>query len=140
MNSDETRPVNLGNPDEHSIADFAARIIALVDPSARVEHLPATQDDPQQRKPDIAKAKRLLGWEPRTKLDEGLFHAVRYFRRELGLAPVADDASSAAAASAAGAFASKDVPPIFVANAVNAALTDAERGVGIAAPPVRVTK
>ena len=88
MNSNERMPVNLGNPDEHSIADFATRIIALVDPAARVEHLPATQDDPQQRKPDISKAKRVLGWEPRTKLDEGLFHAVRYFRRELGLAGV----------------------------------------------------
>ena len=145
MHSDESMPVNLGNPDEHAIADFASRIIALVDPAARVEHLPATQDDPQQRKPDISKAKRVLGWEPRTKLDEGLFHAVKYFRRELGLAgaPGTDEeggggggggsggGSEASAAAAAAAYASKDSPPIYVASAVNAALTDAERGIDV---------
>ena len=140
MHSDESMPVNLGNPDEHAIADFASRIIALVDPAARVEHLPATQDDPQQRKPDISKAKRVLGWEPRTKLDEGLFHAVKYFRRELGLAgaPGTDEEGGGGggggggeAAAAAAAYASKDLPPIYVASAVNAALTDAERGIDV---------
>jgi UDP-glucuronate decarboxylase len=143
MNSDHSMPVNLGNPDEHTIGDFAARIIALVDPSAKVEHLPATQDDPQQRKPDISKAKRVLGWEPRTKLDEGLFHAVRYFRKELGMVggggAAAEEAEMPPGATGA-AYSSKDTPPIYVANAVNSALTDSERGVDLAVLPTRTTK
>jgi dTDP-glucose 4,6-dehydratase len=83
MLSDEHLPVNLGNPDEISILEFAERIIALTGSSSKVvfKHLPA--DDPKLRRPDLTRAKRILGWLPVVPLDEGLRKTLAYFRQKL---------------------------------------------------------
>ena len=76
----ERYPVNLGNPREMTILEFAERIRALTGTKARIEFRPLPEDDPEQRQPDISKARALLGWEPRVSLDEGLRETVAYFR------------------------------------------------------------
>lgn len=80
--SDEPTPVNLGNPREVTIREFAEVINALTGNQAGVVVMPEsrTQGDPQRRRPDIAKASRVLGWEPRTPLEEGLRHTIAYFQ------------------------------------------------------------
>jgi dTDP-glucose 4,6-dehydratase len=80
MQSDEPYPVNLGNPAEMKILDFAAHILRLTGAASAVEFHPLPQDDPRQRRPDIAKARELLGWEPRVPLEEGLRRTIEYFR------------------------------------------------------------
>jgi dTDP-glucose 4,6-dehydratase len=87
VQSDERYPVNLGNPDEMTILEFAERIRHLTGSKSNVVHEALPQDDPKQRKPNIEKARRLLGWEPRVSLEEGLRHTVEYFRQ--AQAPVA---------------------------------------------------
>jgi nucleoside-diphosphate-sugar epimerase len=73
--------VNLGNPDEHAIIQFARRIIELSGNSnATIVHEPLPPDDPQRRQPDITRAKRLLGWSPEITLDEGLARTLEFFR------------------------------------------------------------
>src|SRR4051812_46233742 len=67
-----TGPINLGNPHELSIADIAKTIIALTGSKSKLVFEPLPEDDPRQRRPDISQAKRLLGWEPKTGLEEGL--------------------------------------------------------------------
>ena len=81
MQSDERYPVNLGNPDEMTILEFVERIRRLTGSKSALVHEPLPQDDPKQRKPDITKAKRLLGWEPRVSLEEGLRETIEYFRK-----------------------------------------------------------
>jgi nucleoside-diphosphate-sugar epimerase len=83
--------INLGNPDEHTVLDFARTIIALAESRSRIDFCPvAVGDDPQRRRPDIAKAERLLGWHPTVSLAEGLSLTLAYFRQELSLpVPVA---------------------------------------------------
>ena len=66
--SEEVRPVNVGNPDEISIADFAEEIIALTGTDQKVIYKPLPVDDPKQRRPDISRAREALGWEPRCLL------------------------------------------------------------------------
>ena len=78
--SKEAYPVNLGNPQELTILEFAERIRALTGSTAPLEFLPLPEDDPRQRQPDITKSRRLLGWEPRVSLEEGLRYTVEYFR------------------------------------------------------------
>jgi dTDP-glucose 4,6-dehydratase len=80
MQSDEPYPVNLGNPAEMKILDVAAHILRLTGAASAVEFHPLPQDDPRQRRPDIAKARELLGWEPRVPLEEGLRRTIEYFR------------------------------------------------------------
>jgi dTDP-glucose 4,6-dehydratase len=82
MQSDEHLPVNIGNPQEITILEFAERIRRSFEntPPTVFEALP--QDDPRQRCPDIAKARRLLGWEPRVSLEEGLRLTLAYFREQ----------------------------------------------------------
>jgi len=80
MRSDERYPVNLGNPEEMTILEFAERIRVLTGSKSRIIHEQLPQDDPKQRKPDISKARRILAWEPRVPLDEGLRQTVQYFR------------------------------------------------------------
>lgn len=76
--------VNLGNPEEHTILEFAARIARIAGMSPRFVFTPAAVgDDPQRRRPDISKASRLLGWTPRVALDDGLARTIDYFRTEL---------------------------------------------------------
>ena len=78
--SDERYPVNLGNPVEMSILEFANRIRALFGNHAGIEYRPLPSDDPKIRRPDISKAKRVLGWEPQVGLDEGLTQTIEYFK------------------------------------------------------------
>lgn len=85
MNSDYDQPVNIGNPDEYSIKDFAIMIKELVGSASKIEHLPRTKDDPSRRKPDITVAKRELGWGPRVGVREGLASTIAYFKKELDM-------------------------------------------------------
>jgi len=80
MTSDERYPVNLGNPIEMTILEFVEHIRSLTGSRSEIVFEPLPQDDPQQRKPDITKARTLLGWEPRVPLDEGLKLTLEYFR------------------------------------------------------------
>jgi dTDP-glucose 4,6-dehydratase len=77
-------PVNLGNPHEMTVLEFAKKIIALTGSSSAIEFHPLPEDDPQVRQPDITKARELLGWEPRVSVDEGLKKTIEYFRERLG--------------------------------------------------------
>jgi dTDP-glucose 4,6-dehydratase len=83
MNSDEHEPVNIGNPQEITILEFAERIRSLLGSDVPVVFKPLPQDDPKQRRPDISKAKRLLGWEPKINLDEGLRLTLEFFRKQV---------------------------------------------------------
>jgi dTDP-glucose 4,6-dehydratase len=80
MGSDERYPVNLGNPCEMTIREFAERIRRLTGSRSELSSEPLPEDDPRQRQPDITKARTLLGWEPRVDLDEGLAKTVEYFQ------------------------------------------------------------
>ncbi len=80
--SDYTGPVNLGNPEEWKIVDFAKHIIELAGSKSKIAYKPLPQDDPKQRRPDITLAKKLLGWEPKVKLDEGLKKTLDYFMKK----------------------------------------------------------
>ncbi len=74
-----TGPVNLGNPEEISMRDLADRLTAMTGSASPIEFLPLPEDDPMQRKPDIALALRVLGWQPKTGLAQGLKPTVGYF-------------------------------------------------------------
>jgi dTDP-glucose 4,6-dehydratase len=83
MLSEERYPVNLGNPSEMTILEFAERIRRMTGSQAEIVFQPLPEDDPKQRRPDIGKARALLGWEPRVPLEEGLRLTVEYFRLAL---------------------------------------------------------
>jgi dTDP-glucose 4,6-dehydratase len=78
--SDYPLPVNIGNPDEISLKEFAEEILALTGNSVKISFMPLPVDDPKQRQPDITKARKLLGWEPKVKRKEGLKLTYDYFR------------------------------------------------------------
>jgi len=80
--SDEHFPTNIGNPAELTIYDFAKRILGYFPDAPGLIHEPLPEDDPKQRCPDISKAKRLLNWEPKVGLEEGLGYTLEFFRRE----------------------------------------------------------
>jgi UDP-glucuronate decarboxylase len=81
MNKDNfTGPVNLGNPDEYTILDFAKKIKELTGTKAKIVFKPLPQDDPMQRRPDIALARERLLWEPKISLNKGLSKTVEYFK------------------------------------------------------------
>jgi dTDP-glucose 4,6-dehydratase len=82
--SAEHLPVNIGNPDEFTILECANEVIAATGSKSRIRHEPLPPDDPKQRRPDITKAKALLGWEPKIGLAEGLQLSLNYFRKVLG--------------------------------------------------------
>ncbi|MDD5284885.1 MAG: SDR family oxidoreductase [Desulfuromonadaceae bacterium] len=77
-------PVNLGNPDENSILEFAEKIITIANSSSRIIFKPLPQDDPKQRQPDISLAGYKLGWKPQVALDAGLGTTTRYFAARIG--------------------------------------------------------
>ena len=87
--SDEHFPTNLGNPSELSIYEFAERIRSYFPNALPIVHEPLPEDDPKQRRPDITKAKRLLGWEPKVSLEEGLKYTLDYFKEEFAKGSVA---------------------------------------------------
>ena len=86
MNSPDvvTGPINLGNPGEFTIAQLADLVIEQTGTIAGIEYFPLPQDDPIRRKPDITRAKEILGWEPKIPLVDGLAHTIEYFRGSLG--------------------------------------------------------
>jgi len=81
--SSEHEPVNIGNPREITILEFAERIRALVGTSAPIIFRPLPQDDPKQRCPDIGKARRIFQWEPEVALEDGLRFTYDYFRQKV---------------------------------------------------------
>lgn len=83
MASNCSLPVNLGNPSEHTIEEFAIIIKELVGGPSKIEQVAAVEDDPQRRKPDITRAQTYLSWEPKVPLPAGLQKTVNYFRKEL---------------------------------------------------------
>ena len=78
--SDYPLPVNIGNPDEISLKDFAEEVLKLTGKSVRITYKPLPADDPKQRQPDITKAKEILGWEPTVHRKEGLLRTYAYFK------------------------------------------------------------
>ncbi len=83
LRSNVTEPVNVGNPSEMSIKKFAEKVIELTKTESSIVYKPLPEDDPKQRKPDIQKAKKLLEWEPKVSLEEGLEKIIDYFRSDL---------------------------------------------------------
>ncbi|HZQ92267.1 MAG TPA: UDP-glucuronic acid decarboxylase family protein [Terriglobales bacterium] len=78
--SNEHLPTNIGNPTEFTILECARRVLALVGSKSQIRYAPLPPDDPKQRRPDISKARKLLGWEPKVQLEEGLKLSLDYFR------------------------------------------------------------
>jgi dTDP-glucose 4,6-dehydratase len=76
-------PVNLGNPVEMTVSDIAQVILRLTGSSSRIEHQPLPVDDPKVRRPDIARAQKLLGWTPQVSLEQGLRNTIKYLREGL---------------------------------------------------------
>lgn len=83
LKSDEVEPVNIGNPEEVTILEFAKEVVELVGSSSRIVFEPLPKDDPKVRQPDISKARRVLGWEPRVGRREGLERTLAYFKDRL---------------------------------------------------------
>lgn len=86
MNSDELRPVNLGNPVEYSITEWATIIRDKINPAVPIEYTEAATDDPKKRKPDITRARTVLGWSPVVPAVDGVDTTIEYFKQVLGLA------------------------------------------------------
>lgn len=83
LESAEHYPVNIGNPHEMTVLQFAKKILELTGSKSEIAYRPLPQDDPQVRQPDITKARNLLNWEPKVDLDEGLIKTIDYFRGRL---------------------------------------------------------
>ena len=81
--SNEVLPVNIGNPTEFTILEFAQRVLEVTGSSSKIGYEPIPKDDPKQRKPDITKARTLLDWEPKIDLQAGLRLSLDYFRQEV---------------------------------------------------------
>ena len=84
LNSDVVTPVNIGNPSELTMLQLAEKIIELVGSSSKIAFKPLPEDDPKKRLPDIGKARRELGWEPKVNPDEGLKRTVEWFKKDMG--------------------------------------------------------
>ena len=84
MLSPENDPVNIGNPVEMTIKQIAETIIRMTGSSSQIVYRPLPTDDPKQRRPDITRARTLLGWEPKVQLEEGLIKTIEYFRTKVG--------------------------------------------------------
>jgi dTDP-glucose 4,6-dehydratase len=83
MMSNYALPVNIGNPAEMTVLEFAKEIIRATGSRSQISFKPLPQDDPRQRRPDITKAKKLLKWEPKVKLAAGLTKTIEYFRKKV---------------------------------------------------------
>lgn len=81
--SSEQEPTNVGNPGEFTILECAREVLRVTNSKSGIKHLPLPQDDPKQRRPDITKAHKLLGWEPKIDLPSGLRLSLDYFRAEV---------------------------------------------------------
>ncbi len=80
LENGDHNPVNLGNPNEFTITEFARNIISMTGSKSGIVHKPLPEDDPKIRKPDISRAKELLGWQPVVTLQEGLSRTIEYFK------------------------------------------------------------
>ena len=85
MDTDDkiTGPINIGNPEEFTIHQLAETVVRMTGSKSKIVYHPLPSDDPLQRKPDISKARQLLGWEPKIKLEEVLMKTIEYFRNLL---------------------------------------------------------
>ena len=83
--SDFHEPVNIGNPREMTIKEFADEIIRITGTKSGIEYRPLPEDDPKVRQPDITRAKKILGWQPRIDFDEGIRETIEYFRQHIEL-------------------------------------------------------
>src|SRR5436853_7355314 len=83
MLSSENDPVNIGNPHEMTIKEIAETIIRMTGSTSKIVYRPLPTDDPKQRRPDITRARTLLGWEPKVQLEEGLVRTIEYFRTKV---------------------------------------------------------
>ena len=81
--SEQSGPINVGNPIERTMLQFAEEILKATGSQSEITYSPATADDPKQRRPDITKARTLLGWEPRVALEDGLKETIAYFKTKL---------------------------------------------------------
>ncbi len=81
--SEETNPVNIGNPEEITLLQFAEEVIEITGASSKIVFKPLPEDDPKVRQPDITKARSILGWEPRVKRRDGLLQTLQYFEKVL---------------------------------------------------------
>jgi dTDP-glucose 4,6-dehydratase len=81
--SDEHMPVNIGNPNEFTILECAKLVLKMTGSKSQIRYLPLPQDDPKQRRPDITKARQLLGWEPKIDLENGLRLSLEFFKKAL---------------------------------------------------------
>jgi dTDP-glucose 4,6-dehydratase len=84
--SNESLPVNIGNPSEITIKEFAERVIELTGSKSKMIYLDLPEDDPKVRQPDITKARELLGWEPQIDLASGLARTLSFFQERVGTA------------------------------------------------------
>ena len=91
MNSDQSGPINIGNPEELSIKELADKVIELVSPKPVIINLPLPEDDPLQRKPVTTLAKNYLDWEPKVDLEQGLKTTITYFKNTLAAKKILDD-------------------------------------------------
>ncbi|EYU28872.1 hypothetical protein MIMGU_mgv1a013516mg [Erythranthe guttata] len=85
MEGDNTGPINIGNPGEFTMSELAETVKEMINPEVKIISVENTPDDPRQRKPDITKAKELLGWEPKVKLQQGIPLMEEDFRKRLGI-------------------------------------------------------
>ena len=83
LQADHHLPVNIGNPHEMTVLEFGQKIIELTRSKSTIAYKPLPEDDPQVRQPDITKARKVLGWEPKVKLEDGLTKTIEYFRTKL---------------------------------------------------------
>jgi len=81
--SDEHLPVNIGNPNEFTILECAHLVLKVTGSKSEIAYEPLPQDDPKQRRPDISKARTLLGWEPKIQLERGLQLSLEYFQKAI---------------------------------------------------------
>lgn len=81
--SDEVEPVNIGNPDEITIREFAEEVVAITGTRSKIIYTELPEDDPKVRQPDISKARRILGWEPKIKRRDGLKTTIDYFKKSI---------------------------------------------------------
>jgi UDP-glucuronate decarboxylase len=80
---DQVEPVNLGNPEEYTIMEIARKVMGLINTPSAIAYRPLPQDDPGRRRPDITRARELLGWQPAVPLEAGLKETIPYFVKKL---------------------------------------------------------
>jgi dTDP-glucose 4,6-dehydratase len=85
FNSSETDPVNIGNPNEFTIAELAKIVLELTGSTSPLDYRELPTDDPKVRRPDNTRARTLLGWQPKVELREGVNRTIEYFRHELAM-------------------------------------------------------